>query len=84
MLLLTLRGTPTLYYGDELGLGDVDDPADQVQDPRELREPGLGLGRDPVAHADAVGRLAERRLHQRRRRGCRCNADWRDAQRRRA
>ncbi|MGH8535901.1 MAG: alpha-amylase family glycosyl hydrolase [Gammaproteobacteria bacterium] len=48
MLLLTLRGTPTLYYGDELGIGRVDIPAAQVQDPRELREPGLGLGRDPV------------------------------------
>jgi alpha-glucosidase len=48
MLLLTLRGTPTLYYGDELGLADVPIPADRVQDPRELREPGLGLGRDPV------------------------------------
>ena len=48
MLLLTLRGTPTLYYGDELGIGVVDIPADRVRDPRELREPGLGLGRDPV------------------------------------
>ena len=48
MLLLTLRGTPTLYYGDELGLEDVAVPAARVQDPRELREPGLGLGRDPV------------------------------------
>jgi alpha-glucosidase len=48
MLLLTLRGTPTLYYGDELGIGRVDVPPSQVCDPRELREPGLGLGRDPV------------------------------------
>jgi alpha-glucosidase len=48
MLLLTLRGTPTLYYADELGLSDVAVPTEQVQDPRELREPGLGLGRDPV------------------------------------
>ena len=48
MLLLTLRGTPTLYYGDELGLGRRRIPPDRVQDPRELREPGLGLGRDPV------------------------------------
>jgi len=48
MLLLTLRGTPTLYYGDELGLSDVAIPPAQVQDPRELREPGLALGRDPV------------------------------------
>ena len=48
MLLFTLRGTPTLYYGDELGLGRVEIPPALVQDPRELREPGLGLGRDPV------------------------------------
>lgn len=48
MLLLTLRGTPTIYYGDELGLPDVEIPADRVKDPRELREPGIGLGRDPV------------------------------------
>jgi glycosidase len=32
MLLLTLRGTPTLYYGDELGLSDVAIPPAQVQD----------------------------------------------------
>lgn len=48
MLLLTLRGTPTIYYGDEIGMGDVAIPADRVQDPRELNEPGLGFGRDPV------------------------------------
>lgn len=46
LLILTLRGTPTLYYGDELGLGDVPVPPDKVKDPWELREPGLGLGRD--------------------------------------
>ena len=48
MLLLTLRGTPTIYYGDEIGLADVAIPPALVQDPRELREPGLGLNRDPV------------------------------------
>ncbi len=48
MLLLTLRGTPTIYYGDEIGLADVAIPLELVQDPRELREPGLGLNRDPV------------------------------------
>lgn len=47
MLLLTLRGTPTLYYGDEIGMRDVPVPADRVQDPYELRVPGLGVGRDP-------------------------------------
>jgi alpha-glucosidase len=47
MLLLTLRGTPTLYYGDELGMLDVSIPANRVQDPFEKNVPGLGLGRDP-------------------------------------
>jgi len=48
MLLLTLRGTPTMYYGDEIGMRDVPIPAGQVQDPFEKNVPGLGLGRDPV------------------------------------
>jgi alpha-glucosidase len=48
MLLLTLRGTPTLYYGDEIGMHDVQIPAHVVQDPFEKNVPGLGLGRDPV------------------------------------
>ena len=48
MLLLTLRGTPTMYYGDELGIADVPIPPAAVHDPWEKREPGLGLGRDPV------------------------------------
>ena len=47
MLLLTLRGTPTLYYGDEIGMTDVPIPPDEVQDPFEKNEPGKGLGRDP-------------------------------------
>ncbi|GAB4463955.1 MAG: hypothetical protein Kow0031_41720 [Anaerolineae bacterium] len=47
MLLLTLRGTPTLYYGDEIGMQDGDIPPDRVQDPWEKNVPGLGLGRDP-------------------------------------
>jgi alpha-glucosidase len=47
MLLLTLRGTPTMYYGDEIGMTDVPIPAGEVQDPAEKNEPGLGMGRDP-------------------------------------
>jgi alpha-glucosidase len=47
MLLLTLRGTPTLYQGDELGIGKVTVPPGRVRDPQDLRQPGLGLGRDP-------------------------------------
>jgi alpha-glucosidase len=47
MLLFTLRGTPTMYYGDELGMTDVEIPPEKVQDPWEKFVPGLGLGRDP-------------------------------------
>ncbi|MBX6340831.1 MAG: alpha-amylase, partial [Thermomicrobiaceae bacterium] len=47
MLLLTLRGTPTMYYGDEIGMRDVLIPPDRVQDPLERNVPGIGLGRDP-------------------------------------
>jgi alpha-glucosidase len=47
MLLLTLRGTPTLYYGDEIGMRDVAIAPELVQDPWEKNVPGLGLGRDP-------------------------------------
>ncbi|MGN6572117.1 MAG: alpha-amylase family glycosyl hydrolase [Pseudolabrys sp.] len=45
MLLLTLRGTPTMYYGDEIGLARVDVPPEAAQDPWERNEPGQG--RDP-------------------------------------
>jgi alpha-glucosidase len=48
MLLLTLRGTPTLYYGDELGMANVSIARELVQDPFEKRVPGMGLGRDPI------------------------------------
>ncbi len=47
MLLLTLRGTPTIYYGEEIGMRDVEIPPDSVMDPWERNVPGLGLGRDP-------------------------------------
>ena len=47
MLLLTLRGTPTLYYGDEIGMTNVPIKPEQVQDPFEKQVPGMGLGRDP-------------------------------------
>ncbi|WP_065752752.1 alpha-amylase family glycosyl hydrolase [Bradyrhizobium paxllaeri] len=46
MLLLTLRGTPTIYYGDELAMTQVDVPRDRVRDPFERNVPGIGVGRD--------------------------------------
>jgi alpha-glucosidase len=47
MLLLTLRGTPTLYYGDEIGMRDVPIPPSEVRDPQGLNMPGKNLSRDP-------------------------------------
>lgn len=47
ILLLTLRGTVTLYYGDEIGMMDVKVPQSNLRDPREFLEPGIGVGRDP-------------------------------------
>jgi alpha-glucosidase len=46
VLLLTLRGTPTLYYGDELGMPEVDVTDARRQDPAGLRSGVPGLGRD--------------------------------------
>jgi alpha-glucosidase len=46
MLLLTLRGTPTLYYGDEIGMRQVAIAPDRVRDPFEKNVPGIGVGRD--------------------------------------
>ena len=48
MLLLTLRGTPTCYYGDEIGMADMEIPPERVQDPFEKNVPGIGVGRDPA------------------------------------
>ncbi len=47
VLLLTLRGTPILYYGDEIGMTDVPVPDELAQDPYAHRVPGIGVGRDP-------------------------------------
>ena len=46
MILLTLRGTPFLYNGDEIGMPDTHLSPDQVLDPVKIRTED-GLGRDP-------------------------------------
>jgi alpha-glucosidase len=46
MLLLTLRGTPTLYYGDEIGMRQLPIAPEDVRDPFEKNVPGIGVGRD--------------------------------------
>lgn len=45
MLILTLRGTPTLYQGEELGMVNGDIPPERMQDPQGINIPGTS--RDP-------------------------------------
>jgi alpha-glucosidase len=49
MLLLTLRGTPTTYYGEEIGMRNVPIPPEFVQDPPAVNQPEIAhvIGRDP-------------------------------------
>src|SRR5690606_38729726 len=48
VLLLTLKGTPTIYYGEELGMKDVAIPFEEVRDPQGLNMPDKNLSRDPA------------------------------------
>ena len=45
MMVLTLRGTPMLVYGEELGMPNVEIPPEKQKDCFGIRVPGLG--RDP-------------------------------------
>ena len=48
MMLLTLRGTPLLYYGDEIGMTDGRVGEGQARDPLARRAPVPSAGRDPA------------------------------------
>ena len=67
MLLLTLRGTPVLYYGDEIGMAEAECR-------RSASSTRSGCCATPTARArrradaDAVDARAGRRLHRARRR----------------
>lgn len=56
VMLLALRGTPVLYYGDEIGMLEVDVPHDRLRDPVGLRgwpeEPGRDRARTPMPWND--------------------------------
>ncbi|MFO7322246.1 MAG: alpha-amylase family glycosyl hydrolase [Chloroflexota bacterium] len=54
MLLLTLRGTPFIYQGDELGMENVDIPPHLVQDPQGKNLPGYtrDVARTPMHWSD--------------------------------
>ncbi len=46
ILLLTLRGTPTVYYGEEIGMEHAFFDDAEALDPFARQVPGFGLGRD--------------------------------------
>jgi alpha-glucosidase len=52
MLLLTLPGTPTCYYGDELGLPQAEIPPELVVDPQARAGPGRDGSRTPMPWTD--------------------------------
>lgn len=43
----TLPGMIFIYYGEEIGMHDVDIPLEYVQDPAAKGDPKKGIGRDP-------------------------------------
>ena len=49
ILLMTLRGTPTVYYGEEIGMENVPIPHEKIQDPPAVLQPEIAdiVGRDP-------------------------------------
>ena len=59
VMLLTLRGTPVLYQGDEIGLGDVTVPHELMRDPLGVRYMPHYAGRDamrtPMHWRDTAG-----------------------------
>ena len=65
VLLLTLRGTPFLYYGDEIGMRNGLLKRKDLVDPVGQRYWPFHIGRDPAAHTHAVDQRQWRRIHQR-------------------
>lgn len=56
VMLLTLRNTPFLYYGEEIGMEDVAIPADRLRDPARFRTEGRDPERTPMQWDDSPGR----------------------------
>ena len=58
LMMLTLRGTPFLYYGDELGMPETEIPVERVLDPvGKIHGPRIGRDgeRTPMQWTDAPG-----------------------------
>ena len=48
MLLLTLRGMPFIYYGEEIGMSNVDIPKNKIRDGFAHTSEHIGQSRDPA------------------------------------
>ena len=56
LLLLTLRGTPFIYYGEEIGMTNVAVPEAEAQDPARFRSIGRDPERTPMPWDGTLGR----------------------------
>lgn len=56
VMLMGLRCTPFLYYGEEIGMADVDIPDERLQDPAHIRTIGRDPERTPMQWDDSEGR----------------------------
>jgi alpha-glucosidase len=56
ILLLGLRNTPFVYYGEEIGMEDVEIPEHRLQDPARIRTIGRDPERTPMQWDAAPGR----------------------------
>ncbi len=56
LLLLGLRSTPFLYYGEEIGMADVAIPPERQQDPARFRSVGRDPARTPMQWDASPGR----------------------------
>ena len=56
LLLLGLRGTPFLYYGEEIGMGDGTIPEHMLQDPARIHTEGRDPERTPMQWEATDGR----------------------------
>jgi len=56
VMLVGLRNTPFFYYGEEIGMTDVEIPEEQLQDPARLRTTGRDPERTPMQWDTSAGR----------------------------
>lgn len=56
VMLMALRCTPFLYYGEEIGMVDLEVPEDQLQDPARFRTTGRDPERTPMQWDESPGR----------------------------